>query len=95
MGNTVINLTLTKVLGEFEGILATYPAQIHRKISRNPKLRSKLVNYVIRHISKTEVVVIDSKTPSAISPNFLYCSTLEQLEIEEMMQQGLFYLIKE
>lgn len=83
MANTVVNLTLTKVLGEFENILATYPAQIHLKISSDPELRTKLVKYVIRHITEPQVVLIDSKTPSSISPKFLYCSTLEQLEIEE------------
>ncbi len=95
MANTVVNLTLTKVLGEFDNILATYPAQIHLKISSNPELRTKLLNYVIRHITEPQVVLIDSKTPSSISPKFLYCSTLEQLEIEEMMQKGISYLITE
>lgn len=95
MANKVINLTLTKVLGEFESILATYPAQVHRKISGNPELRTQLVNYVIQHITAPQVLVINSRVKSSISPHFLYCSTLEQLEIEEIMQQGLSYLIKE
>lgn len=95
MANKVINLTLTKVLGEFESILATYPAQIHRRISGNPELRSQLVNYVIQHITFPQIVVMNSKVRTSISPHFLYCSTLEQLEIEEIMQQGISYLTKQ
>lgn len=91
---TSINLTLLKVNGELDSILATYPAQIHKRISTDPDFRNKLLNYVLQKIPNHSIE-IDRETLSAISSQALYCSTLEQLEIEELIQQGVYYLINQ
>ncbi len=94
MTTTVVNLTLLKVMGELENILANYPAQIHHKISQNSELRNKLVNYVLSKIPNQHVVIDKNNVP-VFPPELLYASTLEQLEIEELIQQAIYRLIQE
>ncbi len=91
---TRVNLTLLKVAGEVESILATYPAQIYKRISSTPNFRDKLLNYVLDRIPNHSVD-IDRETLSTISPQALYCSTLEQMEIEELIQQGVYELFRQ
>ncbi len=91
---SIVNLTLLDVNAELENLLVFYPAQIQRKIIANPDLREKLLAYVLKRINNHYVARCKENIP-IIPPHILYCSTLEQLEIEELIQQGIYYLLKQ
>ncbi|MFB8791706.1 MAG: hypothetical protein U7123_23400 [Potamolinea sp.] len=91
---SIVNLTLLNVNAELENLLVFYPAQIQRNIFANPDLRQKLLTYVLKRINN-HYVAFCQENISVIPPHTLYCSTFEQLEIEELIQQGIYCLLKQ
>lgn len=94
MSLSIVNLTLLDVSAEIENLSAFYPAQIQRKFLANPELRQKLLTYVLHRMNNHYIAQSQDNTPR-LPAHILYCSTLEQLEIEELIQQGIYYLIKQ
>lgn len=94
MSLSIVNLTLLNVSAEIENLSAFYPAQIQREILANPDLRQKLLTYVLHRMNNHYVAQSPDIKPR-LPAHILYCSTLEQLEIEELIQQGIYYLIKQ
>lgn len=93
MGIKIINLTLLKVNGELENFTETiYPAYTYQKILNNPQLRQKLLAYVSDRIPNRYVMLSWERIIS-MSPESLYFSTREKLEIKRLVQQGVVYLI--
>jgi hypothetical protein len=93
MDITIVNLTLLKVNGELEDFSGKiYPAYTFQKILKSPKLRQQLLGYVLSRISNC-YVALNSEKIISISPESLYCSTREKLEIKKLVQQGVVYLI--
>jgi hypothetical protein len=93
MTRNIINITLLEVIVELESFLATYPAQLHQQFSNDSDLREKLINYVLTRVPN-HYVVRDTRSELIYSKSFS-CSTLEQIEIKELIQQGAYYLLKE
>ncbi len=93
MGITLVNITLLKVNGELENFSGTiYPAYTYHKILTNPQLRQKLLAYVLSRMINRYLAL----TPEKIllnSPESLYYSTREKLELKKLVQQGVVYLI--
>ena len=94
MSISIVNLTLLDVSAELENLSPYYPAQIQRQIRANPDLRQKLIYYVLQRIHNHYITQCQDNKP-LLPAHVLYCSTLEQLEIEELIQQGIYYLIKQ
>jgi hypothetical protein len=92
MATTMVNLTLIKVLREMENILAIYPTQTYKKVAGNPDLQQKLVAYILNRLPNKYITVDDEQLAENLSQN-IACSTWEQLEIEELVQQGIYYLV--
>jgi hypothetical protein len=93
MDMTLINLTLLKVNGEIENFLGKiYPVATYQKILRNPQLRQKLLAYILSRIPNRYAAFHSEKIIS-ISPEPLSFSTGEKLEIKQLVQQGVVYLI--
>ncbi len=89
----MVNLTLVKVIREMENILAIYPAQTYKQVAGNPDLQQKLVAYILNRLPNKYITIDDEQLAENLSQN-ISCSTWEQLEIEELVQQGIYYLIK-
>ncbi|HBL14976.1 MAG TPA: hypothetical protein DD379_26995 [Cyanobacteria bacterium UBA11162] len=88
MATQIINLTLLKILGEVESILATYPAQTQKSFMKNLQLKEKLLSDVLNQLPNIYITIQANQT-LPISPYDFYCSTLEQLEIEELIHQAI------
>jgi hypothetical protein len=93
MDITVVNLTLLKINGEMENLSGhIYPAATYQKILNNPRLRQKLLTYILARIPNNYAAIKADKIIT-ISPESLYCSIREKLEIKQFIQQGVVYLI--
>lgn len=92
MANTIVNLTLLKVIGELEYLLTIYPVQDYKEISNDPELQQKLLAYVLSRMPNRYITVDEENIPSLLS-NSISCSSLEQLKIEELIKQGIYQLL--
>jgi hypothetical protein len=93
MGITIINLTLLKVNGELENFTESiYPTYTYQKILNSPQLRQKLLAYVLDRMPNRYVMLTGERIIS-MSPESLYFSTQEKLEIKRLVQQAVVYLI--
>lgn len=93
MDITIVNLTLLKINGEIENLSGhIYPTTTYQKILHNQRLRKKLLTYVLNRIPNG-YAAINSEKIITISPESLYCSIREKLEIKQFVQQGVVYLI--
>ncbi len=92
MATTMVNLTLIKVIREMENILSIYPVQTYKKIAENPDLQQKLVAYILNRLPNKYITIDDEQLTEKLSQN-ISISTWEQLEIEELVQQGIYYLV--
>ena len=94
MTSKIINVTLLELIVELESLLPAYPAQVHQRFSKDSDLREKLINYVLARVPN-HYVARDKRSELTIPLKSFYCSILEQLEIEELIQEGVYYLLKE
>ncbi|HEY9829811.1 MAG TPA: hypothetical protein V6D26_04475 [Stenomitos sp.] len=93
MDITVVNLTLLKINGEIENLSGhIYPAATYHKVLNNPRLRQKLLTYILDRMPNS-YAAINSEKIITISPASLYCSNREKIEIKQLVQQGVVYLI--
>lgn len=93
MDMTLINLTFLKVNGEIENFSGNiYPRTTYQKILRNPPLRQKLVAYILGRIPNRYAALHSEKLIS-ISPEPLSFSKGEKIELKQLVQQGVVYLI--
>jgi hypothetical protein len=92
MTNKLINLTLLKVNAEIEGTLPTYPEDIYQKISQDSNFKNKLLAYVLTRIPNRYIATNEENIPEFWSES-VFCSLHEQIEIEELIQQGVYYLV--
>lgn len=93
MDITFVNLTLLKINGEIENLLGhIYPAATYHKILNNSRLRQKLLTYILDRIPN-RYAAINAEKIITISPESLYCSIREKIEIKQFVQQGVVYLI--
>lgn len=93
MDVTIVNLTLLKINGEMENLSGhIYPAATYQKILNNLRLRQKLITYILDRIPNS-YAAINAEKIITISPESLYCSVREKIEIKQFVQQGVVYLI--
>lgn len=92
MANKLINLTLLKVNAEITRSLPTYPEDIHQKISQDSNFKNKLLAYVLTRIPNRYIATNEENIP-AVLPKSVFYSLPEQIEIEELIQQGVYYLV--
>jgi hypothetical protein len=93
MAAKLVNLTLLKVIKEIQNILDICPTQAHQKLASNPNLQQQLIAYVLSRVPNRHVA-IEEEYLSLISPHSICCSTLEQLEIENLVNEGVYYLMQ-
>ncbi len=93
METIIVNLTLLKINGELENLAGDiHPADIYHKILDSPELREKLLVYILSSVPN-RYAALSSEKIILISPESLYCSTLERLELAELAQKGVENLI--
>lgn len=93
MATKLVNLTLLKVIKEIKNILDISPTQVHKELAGDLNLQQQLVAYVLSRVPNRHVA-IEEEYLSLISPNSICCSTLEQLEIENLVNEGVYYLMQ-
>jgi hypothetical protein len=92
MATTIVNLTSIKVMNELENILTIAPTKLYQEIANNSDLKQKLIAYILRRMPNKYITVNEESIGKTISQN-VSCSTWEQFEIEELVKQGIYYLI--
>lgn len=94
METIIVNLTLLKINGELENLSDDiHPADTYQEILDSPELREKLLVYILGRVPN-RYAALSSEKIITISPESLYCSTLERLELAEIVQKGVENLIK-
>lgn len=92
MTNKLINLTFLKVNAEIEGILPAYPEDIYQKNFQDSNFKNKLLAYVLTRLPNRYIATNEENIPIFWSQPASW-SILEQIEIEELIQQGVYYLV--
>lgn len=93
MATKLVNLTLLKVIKEIKNVLDICPTQAHQELASDPNLQQQLIAYVLSRVPNRHVA-IEEEYLSLISPHSICCSTLEQLEIENLVNEGVYYLVQ-
>jgi hypothetical protein len=93
MATKLINLTLLKVIKEIKNILDICPTEAHQKLARDLNLQQQLVAYVLSRVPNRHVA-IEEEYLSLISSHSICCSTLEQIKIENLVNEGIYYLMQ-
>ncbi len=92
MSVTIVNLTEPVVAAQIERILDTYPHHPYQQAFSTPKLKQKLIAYVLSRVPNYYTTIEDDELPSAnlaasISPwNF-------QLDIDTLIHQGIAHIL--
>ncbi|MEO8892967.1 MAG: hypothetical protein ABI417_15875 [Coleofasciculaceae cyanobacterium] len=93
MNNKTVNLTLlnaTKLLHEF---IAKHPGKFYRKALSNADFRQNLIDYILIRIPNRYRTVDDS-IRSSFSTATIKIIDKEKLQIEKLIYQGFYYLIR-
>jgi len=90
---TIVNATRLKVSEEIEKILNGYLNPICQRVLQDWELRQKLIEYVLSQIPN-HYLAIEAEKQTSLTSQLLYYSTIEQLEIENLIIQGVYYLRK-
>jgi ribulose bisphosphate carboxylase small subunit len=93
MFKTVVNLTQQAVITEIENVLDTYPCHPYQRAFAIPDLRQELIAYVLNRIPCVYSVV-DSEQ-KAISFNYQLPSSQQQLQLENLIHQGICSILQE
>ncbi|MEC4811680.1 MAG: hypothetical protein SAK29_00085 [Scytonema sp. PMC 1069.18] len=86
MSKTIINLTLSAVVGEIEDVLETYPYHPYRQLFLIPDLRQELIAYVLSRVANRYVAVEEEQKSSFKS---LHLLTEETLHIKVLIHKGI------
>lgn len=95
MPNATINLTGSLVVEEIDLFLAAYPDNHAYQVAfSQPKLRRKLVDWVLSKIPNRYVVLQDPQG-RPIYPDFQCASLEKRLKIEEIIRNGIAAILQE
>lgn len=93
MTNQLINLTFLKVNAEIEKNLSAYSSEeIHQKVSQDLNFKNKLLAYVLTRVPNRYIATNEENISTFWSQSTSW-SILEQIEIEELIKQGVYYLV--
>ena len=93
MPQKIINLTLQVVIQEIENVFDDYFYHRYRQAFAIPKLRQKLIAYVLNRI-RSRYIVIEDEQDVAISHKFP-CSQEQRLHIEAVLKSGIQHILQE
>lgn len=92
MFEKMVNVTWFGVNAKVEEILQTYPEYPYRDVFANPRLRDRLVAYVLSYIPNRHVIT-DNPDKWAMQYNSLF-SPEEQAYIDTLIRHGISYLLR-
>jgi hypothetical protein len=92
MFEKMVNVTWFGVNAKVEDILQTYPEYPYRDVFANPRLRDRLVAYVLSYIPNRHVMT-ENPQKWAAQYNCLF-SPEEQAYIEKLIRRGIPYLLR-
>ena len=93
MNNKTVNLTLlnaTKLLNEF---IAKHPGKFYRKTLSNAEFRQNLIDYILIRIPN-RYRSSEESIKSSFSTETIKIIDKEKLQIEKLIYQGFYYLIR-
>lgn len=93
MNNKTINLTLlnaTKLLNEF---IVKHPGKFYRKALSNAEFRQNLIDYILIRVPN-RYRAADESIKSSFSTETIKIIDKEKLQIEKLIYQGFYYLIR-
>lgn len=93
MNNKTVNLTLlnaTKLLNEF---IAKHPGKFYRKALSNAEFRQNLIDYILIRVPN-RYRSSDEPIKSSFSSETIKIVDKERLQIEKLIYQGFYYLIR-
>jgi hypothetical protein len=93
MASTIVNVTLLKVIEELENILEIDLDQSDQKALTDPELRQKLIAFVLNRMPN-RYLTIESEKVALITSRFVVFTTQEKLKIENLIHQGIYYLLQ-
>ena len=93
MASTIVNVTLLKVIEELENILEIDLDQSDQKALTDPELRHKLISFVLNRMPN-RYLTIESEKVASITSRFFLFKTQEKLKIENLIHQGIYYLLQ-
>ena len=87
MTKTIVNLTLSAVIGAIEDVLETYPQHPYQQVFSIPDLRQELIAYVLSRVSNCYVAIDEEQQLSFRSLHRL--PTQEMICIEALIHKGI------
>jgi hypothetical protein len=93
MNNKTVNLTLlnaTKLLNEF---IVKHPGKFYRKALSNAEFRQNLIDYILIRVPN-RYRAADESIKASFSSETLKIIDKEKLQIEKLIYQGFYYLIR-
>ncbi|PPS39961.1 late competence development ComFB family protein [Chroococcidiopsis sp. TS-821] len=93
MLKTVVNLTQQAVITEIENVLDTYPCHPYQKAFAIPDLRQELIAYVLNRIPCVYSAL--DKEQKSIILNYQLPSSLQQIQLENLIHQGIYSILQE
>lgn len=93
MNNKIVNLTLlnaTKLLNEF---IAKHPGKFYRKALSNTEFRQNLIDYILIRIPN-RYRSSEESIKSSFYSEMIKIVDKEKLQIEKLIYQGFYYLIR-
>jgi hypothetical protein len=93
MNNKTVNLTLSNATKQLNEFIAKHPGKFYRKTLSNAGFRQNLIDYILirlpnRYRSPEESI------KSSFSSETIKIIDKEKLQIEKLIYQGFYYLIR-
>lgn len=94
MARTIVNLTTAFVQSEANQILAANSLESYQPLFATSPTRDRLISYVMSRLPGLYAVV-DEEDSVSIQCDSFYCSTELQIQIQQLIQQGIQHILNE
>jgi hypothetical protein len=93
MSNKTVNLTLLNTTKQLNEFIAKHPGKFYRKALSNHGFRQNLIDYILLRVPNRYRSTEESYKPT-VSTETIKIADKEKLQIEKLIYQGFYYLIR-
>lgn len=93
MSNKTVNLTLLNATKQLNEFIAKHPGKFYRKALSNQEFRQNLIDYILLRIPNRYRSPEESYKP-IVSAETIKIVDKEKMQIEKLIYQGFYYLIR-
>lgn len=93
MSNKTVNLTLLNTIKQLNEFIAKHPGKFYRKALTNQEFRQNLIDYIVLRIPN-RYRSTEETHKSQVSAETIKIVDKEKLQIEKLIYQGFYYLIR-